>query len=564
MGASGHKYEDPNPKEINTTPKIRRDIKNNSHPDDSIPNDQYLCPFCDEIPELVNIHTDNGTVVFKCRCKLNEEQIVPIDRYFKILSDSNTYFKSVCCICNKLQKNYRKKEVFQYCYVCKKDYCNECFQKVENHPKSHFNQWIPINSKNTRCLEHYKEGPYTSFCLDCHLNVCNEYSTKIHREHKKISFFKIEPKKKIILEKNRILANIIKFNELILNTYESFPDNYFHNINVANLAESIIAENSREPKVLENAFKNLEANIKIRNKAIEEFNKKFKMSLKGNEEELSLQNIGLKDSDFRLLSKINFSNLKDLNLSYNQIKDISSIKNLETSNLKYLNFNHNNIEDIGVLESLNLTSLIELQLQNNNLKSVSSLLNSEMPSLKLLRIEGNNDLDRSLNDFKKVIKKFTKQIIYVVKTYEDFNKKYDVKISEESKDIDLRDSRKGNDILKDLYLLNSNYDKLSSLYLYNCEIDDITLLSRISFKNLEILDLSDNNIKNIEILAKLKCKKLVQLYLDDNKISYITPLKYMKSLKIVSIKNNKIIPNDKEVENLKEEFKKRGGAINFK
>lgn len=562
MGASGQRVEN----QTKNKDKYVRDIKNypTINKDYSIPNDQYLCPFCDEIPELVNIHTDNGTVVFKCRCKLNEEQIISIDRYFEILSDANTYFNSKCCKCNKVQKNYIKNEIFKYCYICKEDYCKDCLEK-EEHPRSHLNKCIPINSKNTRCLEHYDEGPYTSFCLDCHLNVCNEYSTKIHREHKKISFFKIEPKKKIIMEKNRVLTNIIKFNELILNTYESFPDNYFHNINVANLAESIITENEREPKVLENAFKNLEKNIKIRNKSIEEFNKKFKMSLKGNEKEISLQSLGLKDSDFYLFSKISFSNLRDLNVSHNQIKDISPIRSMDTSNLEYLIINDNKIENIEVLESLNLSSLKELQLQNNNLKSVSPLLNSEMPVLKLLRIDGNKDIDLSLSEVKKVIKKFTKQIIYVVKTYEDFNKKYEVNLSEESNEIDLRGSEKGNDILKDLYILSTNYNKVKSLDLYNCNIDDISLLSRISFKNLESLDLSSNKIKNIEILPKLKCNKLEQLYLDDNQITYITPLKYMmESLYAVSIKNNNIIPNDKEIEILKQEYKKRGGKISFK
>ena len=563
MGASGQKVEK-NEEKYKT---LLRSIKNSSVLDlnYSIPNDQYLCPFCDRIPELVNIHSDNGTVVFKCRCKLNEEQIIPIERYFELLSNSNTYFKSVCCICNKLQQNYIKKEVFKYCYQCKKDYCNECLEKEENHPRAHLIQCIPINSKNTRCLEHYKAGPYTSFCLDCHVNICNEFSTDFHRQHKKISFFKIESHKKTIIEKNRILANIIKFNELILNTYECFPDNYYHNINVANLAASIDTENHREPKVLENAFKNLETNIKITKKSIEEFNKKFKTLIKGDETELSLENKGLKDSDFILFSKISFSNLKDLNLSHNQLKDISSIKYISTSNLEYLNLNDNNIEDIEVLERINLTNLKELQLKNNSLKSVSTLLNSDLPSLQLLRIDGNKDLDHSLNDFKKVIKKFTKQIIYVVKTYDDFNKKYEIKISEESKEIDLRESRKGNDILKDLYLLSSNHDKLKSLDLYNCDIDDISLLGRMTFKNLRNLDLSNNKIKNIEILPKLKCEKLEAIFLDDNQISYITPLRYIKSksLNAVSIKNNKIIPNDIEVENLKEEFKQRGVTIKF-
>ena len=32
-----------------------------------IPPDQYLCPYCKNIPELVNIHSDNYYVEFKCK-----------------------------------------------------------------------------------------------------------------------------------------------------------------------------------------------------------------------------------------------------------------------------------------------------------------------------------------------------------------------------------------------------------------------------------------------------------------------------------------------------------------
>ena len=539
----------------------RRLIKNISRLDlddlfDSIPNDQYLCQYCGQVPELVNIHVDNGTVEFKCRCNIDEEQILPIERFFQILK-SNTYYNTNCCLCQKLQKEI-KNETFKYCYKCKKDYCKECLENEEKHPRSHIDECIPINSKMTRCLEHFKEGPYNSFCLDCHLNVCKDY----HKGHKIIDFDKILPDKDIILKKNKALYNIIKFNELILNTYESFPDNYFHAKNVANLAESIKAENDRNPKVLEKAFQNLESNIK-------EFNEKYKTSIKRDVKELSLQNIGLKDSGLKLLANIDLLKIIDLNLSGNQIKDIYPLKGIKTTFMKYLNLNDNNIEDIKVLESMNLKSLIELQLKNNNIKSVSPLLNTKMPSIKFLRFEGNNNLDRSLKDFKKVVNKFIKQFIYVVQTYEDFNKKYDLEpenqISEDSKKIDLTNSRRGNDILKDLYSISSNYDKLEIIYLYNCEIDDISYFERMSLKNLKILDLSNNKIKNIEVLPQINCKKLQQLYLDDNEISYITPLKYMKSssLNAVSIKNNKIMPNDQEVKNLKEIFEKRDGAISF-
>ena len=118
----------------------RRLIKNISRLDlddlfDSIPNDQYLCQYCGQVPELVNIHVDNGTVEFKCRCNIDEEQILPIERFFQILK-SNTYYNTNCCLCQKLQKEI-KNETFKYCYKCKKDYCKECLENEEKHPISH-------------------------------------------------------------------------------------------------------------------------------------------------------------------------------------------------------------------------------------------------------------------------------------------------------------------------------------------------------------------------------------------------------------------------------------------
>ena len=62
---------------------------------ESIPNDQYVCPICGEIPQLVNIHSDNGNVEFKCHN--DGELILNIEQYFKKLSESNlTYYKTKC------------------------------------------------------------------------------------------------------------------------------------------------------------------------------------------------------------------------------------------------------------------------------------------------------------------------------------------------------------------------------------------------------------------------------------------------------------------------------------
>ena len=552
------------PNQLKTTYTIIDEKTKNLY--NSIPKDQYLCPLCGDIPELKNIHTDNGFIEFKCKCR-QESLLLSVEQYFQKLSECNfTYYNIKCSACNKVQKNYiNKNQIFKFCYECQKDYCDDCLNNYTNHPKNHLDKCIPVSEKTSRCLEHFKEGAYTSFCTDCHRHVCNESSTKMHRGHNKINLFKIDPKKKIIVHKNKILSDIIRFNELILHTYEQFPDNYFHMINLSNLANSINVENSRNSKELESAFRGLELKIKERKKAIEEFNKKYKLSLNGYEESLSLNNKGLNDDDFKLISQIHFPNLKDLDISKNNIKDISPLKNIDTSNLEYLYMNDNKIENIDNFDSLNLTKLIELGLQNNNIKNVSPLLKSNLPKIELLRIEGNNEIDSSLNDFKKVIKKYTKAIIYSVQSFADFNKKYGVNITDQSPIIDLRDKETGNDVIRDLYLLSSKYDETKKLILANNKIDDISILSRISFKKLETLDLSMNKLTNVDSLSKMKFKNLKYLYLNDNKISYVTLLKTLNlnKLSVVSLKENNIASKNQEFQNVVKELKKTTVNIEF-
>lgn len=565
MGASGHAPPDkPNRtirselSQLKPIYAINDDKRENLY--NSIPKDQYLCPLCGEIPELANIHTDNGCIEFKCR--IDGELIFSVEQYFQKLSECQfTYYNIVCQDCNKLQKNYiNKNEVFQYCYICKKDFCKDCVKKHPRHPEFHLAKCIPVNEKTSRCLEHFDDGNYTSFCTDCYKHVCNQYSTKEHRGHHKISLFKLEPQKKIIIDKNKILSDIIRFNELILNTYEKFPDNYFHILNMSNLANSIIAENQRNSRELESALRGLEEKVKMRKNAIEAFNKKFRLSLNGNEESLSLSNIGLDEKDLETMTQISFPRLKDLDISKNNIGNISSLKNLDTSNLESLKMNDNKIENIDVLESLNLTKLIELGLQNNNLKSVSPLLKSNLPVLELLRIEGNNQIDTSLNDFKKLVKKYSKKVIYITQTFGDLKKKYGITINEKSEKIDFRDKKVGNEILQDLYVLSSSY-AAKTLNLSGCKISDISKLSRISFKNLETLDLSMNELTNIDALNKMTFKKLKYLYLNDNKISDIKVLKTLKlkkftNLASVSLLDNNIVSDNQEIVKIIDEMKK--------
>ena len=455
---------------------------------DSLPKDQYLCPFCGDIPELLNIHTDNGCVEF--RCKKDKDYLISVQDYFKKLSESNfTYYKIKCYNCKKLQINYKQNEqIFKYCYLCKKDLCYECVEKkFENHDESHLKKCIPINEKNTRCLEHFNEGKYTSFCQDCHANICEENSHRIHRGHHTTNFFKIEPQIKVIEEKNRILSDIIRFNKLILSTYNKFPDNYFHLVNMSNLAGSIMLENSRNSEELNFIFEQLKLKIKNREEAIKSFIDKFKLCLSNKEGKLSLQKIGLENEDLKTLSN-------------------------------------------------------------------------------LLKIEDNNELGLSLEELNQLLKKYTKKFIYRTYTFEDFNKKYNCQLDKKSKEIKLVNSKFGNEILKDLYILSFKYDNINRLILSNKNIDDISLLSRMRFRNLETLDLSLNQIKSIEPLSKMELYNLKSLFFKGNNTSDFTPLisSKFKNLQYVDISDNNIVEGSAELEKIEKYFVQKKNKIKYK
>ena len=73
---------------------------------DSIPKNQYLCPYCGAIPELINIFTDNGCIEFKCQCK--GELPFKVDDYFKELSESKYTYVPIAVEFKKILEKKNK------------------------------------------------------------------------------------------------------------------------------------------------------------------------------------------------------------------------------------------------------------------------------------------------------------------------------------------------------------------------------------------------------------------------------------------------------------------------
>ena len=534
-----------------------------------IPDDQYLCPECSRIPEILNIHSDNGHIVLKCTYHGIFD--LSIKDYCETMKNNIfSHLNTKCFNCHKNQIS-DKKNNFKYCYECKVDFCEDCIndyhqEEKREHQRPHINSVIPINEKNHKCLEHFN-SEIKSFCLDCEDNVCEKEKDSKHKTHKIIGFDKliqdsdndIEYYINIIKEKNKNLADIIRFNNIIINSYIKFPDNYFHIKSLINVAKTIDEENKRDSRVIECMVNRLEKSYKAQKEAIKSLQKEFRIGLTGKETKLSLRNRDLGDKGLKLISKIIFKNLKEIDVSENKIKNIEPLNEMNLPHLEYLNMSDNQIANIKPIAELNAKQLKEISLQNNDIQDIEPFLKSDFPALERLRIENNNRINREDNSFKKLINKFKNKVFYEEKTYEQFQKVYKVELKKETITLELGSLKGGNKLLQDLYLTIKPDNNIKYLKLDNNEIEDVSLLSRIPLNKLQLLDLSLNHIKNVKFLSEMKIPKLTTLYLNCNEIYNIYPLirkrdrkfeedekNRLEKLEILSLNENYLNKDDKQ------------------
>ena len=123
----------------------------------------------------------------------------------------------------------------------------------------------------------------------------------------------------------------------------------------------------------------------------------------------------------------------------------------------------------------------------------------------------------------------------------EYNKKYNLDIKDINiEKLDLSSKNIGNEGLE--YLSKIEFKKLKNLDLSNNNISNINALKSIKFKNLEILDLSNNKISDIDVLEKVSFKGLKELNLNNNKITNINILEKVNfnELKILNLHKNNI------------------------
>lgn len=504
--------------------------------------DNYTCPLCSNTPEILSIHSDTGYIDLRCPNINHSEISYPLIQYLS--KESKCININVKCgICGKYQKDFEK--IFHYCYDCKIDICPECLSDETKHKISH-KQLISIKIKSLKCLKHFKEKEFETFCLDCEENIC-EKEKKKHEHHQfyKIKDFQSEMEKKIkiIREKNKLLKLIVLMNEIIIRSYKIFPNNYYHCKSLINIAKNIEKENGRDTTILEASLNNLQNKFDYQKKALNELSSKLRIELKGDETELNLSEKNLTDKEVELFSDITFPKLKKIDFSYNNINNINPLSNLMAPFLEQIDFEHNNIEDISVLKQLdkNCPKIKILNFKNNHIKDIQILKELVFNSLQKINLI-NNDLTNELNNYKDILDKYKNKIEYKPVTQEEFKKKYTKDINFNSREIYIDKKNLENEGLHSLLLVNMDFYNLKKLFLTNCQISKIDILVSQKMNKLTDLTLNENKIKDISCLKDVNFPELQVLLLNNNlitKIDVFKPLSFPKLSKL-GLENNKI------------------------
>ena len=280
---------------------------------------------------------------------------------------------------------------------------------------------------------------------------------------------------------------------------------------------------------------------------IQEFNTKYELNIKDKnitELNLGFKNIG--EEGLKELCKIEFKELKELNLFGNNIWDIKVLEKVKFEKLKILDLRHNLISDIRVLEKVNFNQLKELFLSFNNISDIKVLEKVKFEELEKLYLSANKI--SNINVLEKVNFKELK-VLYLHE-----NIISDIKVLEKVKFEKLEILSLGWNNISDINILEKvNFKELKDLDLDHNDIWDIKVLEKVKLEKLEILSLRYNEISDINVLEKVNFPELKELYLHENNIWDIKVLERVKfeKLEILDLRYNKILDNYPIKEKLK-------------
>ena len=262
-----------------------------------------------------------------------------------------------------------------------------------------------------------------------------------------------------------------------------------------------------------------------------------------NDKRISYINEANADKYIHLLSKLSsyFKNIEMITIKNCKIKDFSlnHLEALFSNKLTHLILNNNKISDLSIFNKRQIYSNVKtLDLSYNDISDLTYLSQINFSNLKKLNLIGNNiksGLEKFLSN---VINNTSEKLILEISKKENLIELFfDYSVNFELKFKYIIENKNYNEILK-----NISFNGIKSMMLKGFD-NDIHFLSNKSLQNLNVLDIVSNNINDLSIFDDINfidIKAINVFSSDDNENSKITPiieknfnsLTYFKSIRL--------------------------------
>ena len=287
---------------------------------------------------------------------------------------------------------------------------------------------------------------------------------------------------------------------------------------------------------------------------------------------------GCRLNEVEALNKPSFESLRELDLSNNAIDNLEVFSRPGFKCLTLLNLNNNKISNIDPLKKASFKSLLNLSLSNNSISNIDALSKVPFKTLDKLNLSTNQITDLEVfksvpfknltylnisdNQITDTTSPLSKLILPDLNSLDlSHNDIADISGLALDQYIQLKYLNLGKNKINNIEILvKASFRDINSLLLYDNQISDINVLSDVPFESLTYLNLSYNEISDINVLTNIQFSNLEKLDLSGNIINNINPFLKMpfNDLRELNVKNNKIednIFNHNVFEDLKKKYK---------
>lgn len=379
--------------------------------------------------------------------------------------------------------------------------------KVKKHIMDNGSIYAVINSESIKNINENKTIYNTTYASDHAISVIG-WDDNFSKEN-------FQDENGNIPNNNGAYIILNSWGELDEIIYVSYED-----ITIENQMSGVVDATTKKDEVIIKTIKFEDENLY---KAIKE--KMGKNILSNNDETMEItcvnsDSITSLDLSYKGINNLcgleNFTNLENLYLASNNIKDINPLWGIKT--LKILSISENKLEDLGKVSTM--PKLTSLNIANNQITSINniSILNGletlEMQGNQLININEIQSLEKLkiLNISKNQIKNidFIESLNNLFAIELSYNNIQDISVLGIKNDLTYSLNLSGNPIIEGLDKLTN----VSMIELNDCNLDDSVLDILSNFSDLEVVSLRNNNITDA---SKLKDLPLYYLDLSGNK-----------------------------------------------